>query len=278
MFQPAIPLSGYGGWKFLQTTYTRQIQTFTDSSEIRNDRDYLAAKLSQPITQEDFLDDQRLLRITMTAHDLEGEEWKRGFIDKVLSEVGDPESQFLARLNNPEYSSFADTFAPTNGLISLSAEDLSDLTEKFEAVAFRSAVGEVDNNMRLSLNYQSKITELIGDGSSDEAILFRLLGSVPVKTVLESALNLPVDIRKLPIERQADILQERLQDRFGITDLQDLTSPEMIDKVIQRFHAIEAINQGSSNTSPGLIALAILNNSIGFGSGASQNLFLSNFL
>jgi len=278
MFQPAIPLSGYGGWKFLQTTYTRQIQTFTDSSEIRNDRDYLAAKLSQPITQEDFLDDQRLLRITMTAHDLEGEEWKRGFIDKVLSEVGDPESQFLARLNNPEYSSFADTFAPTNGLISLSAEDLSDLTEKFEAVAFRSAVGEVDNNMRLSLNYQSKITELIGDGSSDEAILFRLLGSVPVKTVLESALNLPVDIRKLPIERQADILQERLQDRFGITDLQDLTSPEMIDKVIQRFHAIEAINQGSSNTSPGSIALAILNNSIGFGSGASQNLFLSNFL
>jgi len=278
MFLPAIPLSGYGGWKFLQSTYTRQIQTFTDSSEIRNDRDYLTAKLSQPITQEDFLDDQRLLRITMTAHDLEGEEWKRGFIDKVLSEVGDPESQFLARLNNPEYSSFADTFAPTNGLISLSAEALSDLTQKFEAVAFRSAVGEVDNNMRLSLNYQSKITELVGEGSSDEAILFRLLGSVPVRKVLETALNLPTDILKLPIERQADILQERLQDRFGINDLEDLTSPEMIDKVIQRFHAIEAINQGSANTSSGSIALAILNNSIGFGSGASQNLFLSNFL
>ncbi|MEE9381208.1 MAG: DUF1217 domain-containing protein [Hyphomonadaceae bacterium] len=278
MFQPAIPLSGYGGWKFLQTTYTRQIQTFTNSSEIRNDRDYLTAKLSLPITQEDFLDDQRLLRITMTAHDLEGEEWKRGFIDKVLSEVGDPESQFLARLNNPEYSSFADTFAPNNGLISLSAEALSDLTEKFEAVAFRSAIGEVDNNMRLSLNYQSKITELVGDGSSDDAILFRLLGSVPVRKVLETALNLPTDILRLPIERQADILQERLQDRFGINDLEDLTSPEMIDKVIQRFHAIEAINQGTSNTSPGSIALAILNNSIGFGSGASQNLFLSNFL
>ena len=214
----------------------------------------------------------------MTAHDLEGEEWKRGFIDKVLSEVGDPESQFLARLNNPEYSSFADTFAPNNGLISLSAEALSDLTEKFEAVAFRSAIGEVDNNMRLSLNYQSKITELVGDGSSDDAILFRLLGSVPVRKVLETALNLPTDILRLPIERQADILQERLQDRFGINDLEDLTSPEMIDKVIQRFHAIEAINQGTSNTSPGSIALAILNNSIGFGSGASQNLFLSNFL
>ncbi|MCF6329227.1 MAG: DUF1217 domain-containing protein, partial [Henriciella sp.] len=162
MFQPAIPLSGYGGWKFLQSTYARQIKTFTDSSQIRNDRDYLSAKLSQPISLDNFLDDQRLLRITMTAHDLEGEEWKRGFIDKVLSEAGDPESQFLARLNNPEYSSFADTFAPDNGLISLSAETLSDVMDRFEAVSFRSAVGEVDTNMRLSLNYQSKITELIG--------------------------------------------------------------------------------------------------------------------
>lgn len=277
MFQPAIPLSGYGGWKFLQSTYTRQLQTFADTPQIQNDRDYLVEKLSQPITVESFLDDRRLLRIALTAFDLGGEEWKRGFIDKVLTEVGDPESTFLPRLNNPKYSSFAETFAPADGLIALSPQALTDLAGQFETASFRVAVGDVDNSMRLSLNYQSEIVDLIGIGSTDDAILFRLLGSVPVRTVLETAMNLPTDMRKLPIERQADILKERLQTNFGVRDLSSLTSLDMIDKVLQRFHAMEAIAQGPSALAPGAAALALLNSSVGFGSAASQNLFLSRF-
>ncbi len=277
MFQPAIPLPGYGGWKFLQSTYDKQIQTFSDIPQVRNDREYLMEKLSQPIAVEDFLDDRRLLRITLTSFDLGGEEWKRGFVDKVLTEVSDPDSEFLARLNNPEYTKFSEALAPSDGLITLSPQALSDIAEQFETASFRAAVGEVDSNMRLSLNYQSKINELVGTGSSDKAILFRLLGSVPVRTVLEKALNLPSSMRSLPLERQADILQERLQSRLGINDLSDLKSPDGIEEVIQRFHAMEAISQGPSSLTPGSVALALLNNNIGFGSGASQNLFLSGF-
>lgn len=277
MFQPAIPLSGYGGWKFLQSTYDKQIQAFSDSAQVRNDREYLAEKLSQPIAVEDFLDDRRLLRITLTAFDLGGEEWKRGFVDKVLSEVSDPDSEFLARLNNSAYTSFAEALTPVDGVITLSPQALSDISEQFETASFRTAVGEVDNNMRLSLNYQAKIGELVGSGSSDKAILFRLLGSVPVRNVLETALNLPASMRGLPLERQADILQERLQSRLGINDLADLKSTDKVEEAIRSFHAIEAITQGPSGLTPGSVALALLNNNIGFGSGASQNLFLSGF-
>lgn len=277
MFQPALPLSGYGGWKFLQSTYDKQIQSFSDSATVQNDRDYLTAKMSEPVTLESFLDDRRLLRITLTAHGLGGEEWKRGFVDKVLSESSDPESLFLARLNNTEYSSFAAALAPKNGFISLTPQALSELGDKFETVSFRSAVGEVDNNMRLSLNYQSKIADLVGSGSSDEAILFRLLGSVPVKSVLESALNLPADIQKLPIERQADLLKNRLQDRLGINDLNDLGSIDVIERMLKRFHAMESITQGPSSTTPGSTALALLTGNFGLGSTATENLFLSGF-
>ena len=118
-FQPVIPLTGNNGWKFLQSTYDRQLSSHANSPQIKADRAYFTEKLSEPLTKEQFLNDKRLLRVALTAFDLGGEEWKRGFIDKVLKEVSDPESTFLARLNNPKYTAFAQAFKPVNGVISL---------------------------------------------------------------------------------------------------------------------------------------------------------------
>ena len=101
VFQPVIPLSGFGGWNFLQSTYDAQLETFSKSAQIKNDIDYLTEKFAEPMAVEDFLSDGRLRRITMTAYGLAGEEWKTGYVRTVLDEVQDPASTFLARLNKP---------------------------------------------------------------------------------------------------------------------------------------------------------------------------------
>ncbi len=278
MFQPAIPLSGYGGWKFLQSTYSNQLESFSDSASIKNDREYLTEKLSKPITLDDFMSDRRLMRVSMTAFDLGGEEWKGGFIRKVLEEAVTPDSSFLKRLNNPAYTSFAETFKFTDGKLSLDADKLETIGENFETASFRAAVGNVDENMRLSLNYQSKIVDIAASGSSEKTILYRLLGSVPVRTVLQTALGLPSDLTKLDIDRQADILKDKLQSKLGITNVADLASLDNVEKAIQRFHVMDTINTGSANYSPQSVALSILSgNTSGFGAVASQNLFLSQF-
>lgn len=276
MFQPVVTSSGIGGWNFLQATYDRQLTSFSESPQIRNDQEYMLEKLSQPLEKKDFLDDQRLLRITMTAFDLGGEEWKRGFVDKVLTEVVDPESSFLTRLNNQPYTRYAEAFAPSSdGKIRLSESALADIATKFETASFEAALGEVDNNMRLALNFQSDIATLVGDGSNEQAGLFRILGDVPVRSVLESALSLPSETRQLPIERQAEIVKDKLSSSFGINDLSDLTKPEMVERVVQRFLALSSIDQAASSTTPGAVALALLSPSTGLGGTASQNLFLS---
>lgn len=274
MFQPAIPLPGYGGWKFLQSTYNRQLENFADAPQVKNDRAYLEEKLSEPMAVEDFLNDRRLLRISLTAFDLGGEEWKRGYIGKVLEEVGDPESSFLTRLNNASYTEFAETFAPEEGQISISADTLAQLADQYETAAFKLAVGEVDNNMRLSLNYQTRIVDLVGSGANETTVLYRILGDVPVRTVLESALNLPSEMQKLDIEDQARMLKDRLGSALGIHDLTDLTKLDRIDRVLERFHVMETVNNGTIDpTTPGAAALTLLGNTLG--STASQNLFLS---
>jgi len=275
MVQPAIPMSGLAGWSFLQSTYNRQLETFSDSASVKNDRAYMSEKLSKPVSLDDFMSDRRLLRVTMTAFDLGGEEWKGGFIRKVLEEAATPDSTFLERLNNPAYTKFAETFAFEDGTLSLDADKIEQLGENFETAAFRIAVGDVDENMRLSLNYQQKIVDIAGTGSSNDAIAYRILGNPPVKAVLEAALNLPSDISKQPIEKQAEILRDKLSSSFGISDLSQLTDPDNVNAVIRRFHVMETVNNGPSAMTPGYTALTLLGGGQGFGAIASQNLFLS---
>jgi len=275
MVQPAIPMSGLAGWSFLQSTYNRQLETFSDSASVKNDRAAMTDPLSTPVSLDDFMSDRRLLRVTMTAFDLGGEEWKGGFIRKVLEEAATPDSTFLERLNNPAYTKFAQTFAFEEGTLSLDADKIEQLGENFETAAFRIAVGDVDENMRLSLNYQQKIVDIAGTGSSNDAIAYRILGNPPVKAVMEAALNLPSDISKQPIEKQAEILRDKLRSSFGISDLSQLTDPDNVNAVIRRFHVMETVNNGPSAMTPGYAALTLLGGGQGFGAIASQNLFLS---
>lgn len=275
MFQPVIPLSGNGGWKYLQSTYDRQLQTHSDSAKVKADRNYLVEKFSKPVTTEAFLADKRLMRVALTAFDLGGEEWKGGFIGKVLKEAATPESTFLARLNNSKYTAFAQAFKPVNGQITVTPEALDKLSASFDSNAFETAVGQVDDSMRLALNYQSDIAGLVGNGSNEEAILYRMLGNVPIRKVLEAAINLPSDVRKLPIEKQAELLKQGLQKRLGVNNLSELASPAKIDQAIKRFHAVQSVNTGAANYSSAANALTLLNGGAGLGGQGGINLFLS---
>lgn len=278
MFQPVIPLSGFAGWNFLQSTYDTQLDTYSKSPQIERDVEYFKEKLGSPIAVEDFLSDPRLRRISMTSFGLNGEEWKTGYIRTVLEEVQDPDSSFLARLNNPQYTSFAEALQPTDGQISLSAADLDLITSRYAAESFELAVGEQDDSMRLSLNYQDGIDELVTEGSTDQAVLYKLLGSLPVREVLETALGIPTDINNLDIDRQAEYFSERLNSQFGISSVQDLKTPENVEKVIQRYQVLQGLNTNAAATSSASTALVLLGNAAaGFGSVASQNLFLSSF-
>lgn len=283
VFTPAIPTKGVGGWRFLEATYDRQLQNFTRTPQVRTDRDYMIDKFSQPISVEDFLKDSRLVRTTMMAFDLAGEEWKKGFIRKVLTEYGKPDSNFLSRLNNGKYTALAEGLAPSQqGMISLDPDALAAMSVRFETNAFEIAVGNVDDNMRLALNYKSEITGITANGASENAIAYRLMSDLPLYSVVKTAANLPEAISKLPVERQAEMIRNGLKRALGISSLSELSDPAVTDKLLVRFHALKAVSDGVSSNSPASAALTLLrgaggNAAFGLGAQASQNLFLSGF-
>jgi hypothetical protein len=275
MFQPVIPSNGLGGWQFLQATYDRQLATLASSAAVKNETSYLREKLSTPLTVESFLNDRRLLTAAMTAFDLGGEAWKRGFIRKVLTEAATPGSNFLTRLNNVQYTRFAEAFRPVGGQIRLTAAQADTLVKQYDAAVFETAVGEQDNALRLALNYQSEIGQIARSGASDQTILYRLLGNVPLRTVLEQATGLPQDVRKIDIDKQATLLKSRLEDRLQVRILSDLAKPEVTQRIIRRFIAAESLGVSAGQAGPQSRVLGLY---AGVGASASRNLFLSRTL
>lgn len=275
-FQPVLPLSGLAGWNFLQETYDSQLDTYSKSPQIQRDIEYFKEKFAQPLAVEDFLSDPRLRRVSLTAFGLSGEEWKTGYIRNVLEEVQDPDSTFLQRLNNPQYTNFAESFEPANGQINLLSAEIDNIAARFAAESFEVAVGAQNDSMRLALNYRDGISEVVTEDSSDEAVLFKLLGSEPIRAVLDTALGIPADLSQLDIDRQAEYLEDRLKSQFGIGNVQELKDPEVVDQVLKRFQILAGIDQNFASTSSASTALVLLGNAAsGFGALASQNLFLS---
>ena len=90
---------------------------------------------------------------------------------------------------------------------------------------------------------------------------------------MQTAFNLPDGLSSLDLDRQADIFKEKIQSVLGVSDLSDLGKPEVTEKMIHRFLAMETIENGSTSYSSASAALTLLSN--GVGRQASQNLFLS---
>ena len=74
-------------------------------------------------------------------------------------------------------------------------------------------MGDADNNMRLAMNFRREIAELAqGAGGS----WYAMLGSKPLRQVIEKAFGLPSAFSQIDIDKQRDVLRTRRGRMFGI--------------------------------------------------------------
>ena len=114
-----------------------------------------------------------------------------------------------------------------------------------------------------------EIGDLAAEGETG-ASWFAILGSKPLRAVLEKAFNLPTEFGKLDVDRQRDIMRSKASAMFGVADLTAFRDPKNVDKTIDRFLAISQLQNGLNQQGPGSAALTLLQNASG---NASQGLF-----
>lgn len=257
-YAPVIPLTGIAGWRFLQKTQSSQQATFEKSAEIKRDVDYFTANIANVKTAEDLIADRRLLKVALGAFGLEGEIDKKAFIRKILEE-GTTEPKALAnRLTDKSFYKLAAAFGfgDSNGAQTGSAGFAATITSAYKTRSFEAAVGETNDNMRLAMNFKREIATL---ASNEKSSWFSILGSKPLRSVVEGALGLPKEFSQLDIDKQKEILVDRIDRQYGGDTLQVFNDPKVVEKMIDRFLARAQLSEGvTAGSSRAASALQLL--------------------
>lgn len=277
-FAPAVPLGGLAGFQFLQRTYDRQLATFTKSPDIQRDIDHFLEKAPDVISAEDITGDPKMLRVVLGAFGLEEDINKQAFIRKVIEEGTTAERAFSKRLVEPAYREMAEFLGIGNlGSKLGDAAARQEIVDRYRERSFEVAAGEVDFDMRLALNFERRSEEIAAQEGSDRSGWLKLLGSAPLRQVIESAFNLPKEFAQIDLDLQVEHLQDRANDLFGDKSPNVFLDADNRQRMVERFLLRQQIDNGVIGTGTrGAIALSLMQSS-GLGSSAQSNLFLSQF-
>ena len=266
-YTPQVPLSGIAGWRVLQRTQASQQAAFENSADVKKDVAYFKEKIGSVTSVDDLMSDRRLLKVALGAFGLGGDISKKGFIRKVLEEGTEDSNAFAMRLTDTSYRKLASVFGfgDKSGVRTGTSGFATLITSAYQTRAFEVAVGESNDDMRLALNFKREIASLAaGEGGS----WYSILGSKPLRAVIEKAFNLPSSFAQIDIDQQRAVLMEKAKSVLGSDKLTVFQDAEVVEKVITRFLARSQIESGATDTSsPAAAALAMLQGSSSGSSG-----------
>lgn len=236
-FQPALPLGGYAGWRFLQRTIDTQQAVFNRSPALQRDVDYFREKIGGIDTAEQLVADRRLLKVALGAYGLDADLNNRFFIRRILEDGSTDPKALGNRLADKRYLEFARAFgfgdfpAP----LTKSAAVADRIARAFEGRQFEVAVGQQNEDLRLALNLRRDLPGIAARETNDRAAWFTVMGNPPLRKVFETAFGLPREFGAVDIDRQLTVLRHRAEQTFGDSSIAQFTDPDRVEKLVRRF-------------------------------------------
>ncbi|MEM1297906.1 MAG: DUF1217 domain-containing protein [Pseudomonadota bacterium] len=277
---PALPLAGVAGLRFLDRTYDRQFETFLKSPDVEREITYFQENAADITSVDELMADRRILAVVLGAFGLDEDLNKGAFIRKVIEEGTLENDAFANRLVEPAYRELADTlgFGNFNGEGTLILSDVrANILQDYRERQFELAVGDVNIDMRFVLNFRREATEIVSTTADPRNAWLRLIGSPPLRQVVEGALSLPPEFAAIDIDQQVDEIIRRADSQLDISSPAELLDPAKLAQFVDRFVSNSQIAQGVIGTSvPGSAALTLLQ-SASIGPIGGANLFASNF-
>jgi len=259
-FQPITPTGGLAGWRFLNATLDRQQESFAKSPVIERDLAYFRENIRSISSAQELVQDRRLLSVALGAFGLEEDINKQAFIRKVLEEGTHKPDSFAMRLVDRRYRDLSEAFgfgSPFgNRLQRLSF--VSEITDNYKTRQFEAALGESDSSMRLALGFRREISAIADSLPKGDTAWLQILGSPPMKAVVESALGIPSEATQLDLDRQVSHLKERSAQVLGSSDASVFLDSSTVEKVIETYLARSSSKTFTPSTSGASAALGIL--------------------
>lgn len=258
-FQPLVPLTGLPGYAFLQATLDRQTATFDRSPQINRDTTYFEARIAEVRTADDLVSDRRLLRVALGAFGLQDDINSRAFVRAILEQGTARDDALANRLTDDRYRALSEAFGFADRPVPRTQEPGfgAEITAQFRRRSFEVAVGDQSQALRLAMNADRALAEMATDPAGDRTLWFRLMGTPPLRQVMQVALGLPASFAQQDLDRQVTTFSARARERLGIESLSDLADDSLRERVIRQFLLRDQINSAAPASS-GSIALMLL--------------------
>ena len=263
MFQPALPIGGYAGWRFLNRTMEAQQASFARSPQVTRDLEHFRARIGEIDTAEALVSDRRLLRVALGAFGLEADINNRFFIRKVLEDGTLDPGALGNRLADKRYLEMSRAFG--FGDFDVPRSKLGDfgdrIAQAFVTRQFEVAVGGQDENLRLALTLRRELGDIAAREAGERTRWFSVLGNPPLRKAFETAFGLPASFATLDIDRQLSVMQTRARGAFGDDSVAQFADPERREALVRRFLLradATGAGGGLSPTVPGSAALQLL--------------------
>lgn len=260
MFQPVIPMAGLGGWQFLQATYDKQFNAFTQSVALQRNADYFRENIGKIETAEQLVSDRQLLSVALGAFSLQDDINSQFFIRKILEEGTVNDDALANRFSDPRYKEMSQAFGFGPGELLKVGEPVfaEAIIDRFEKIEFEVAAGQQNEAMRFALYAEREMGELAQSDMSNNAKWFTLMGEPPLRTLFEKALNLPSAFGQADIDQQLVVFKQRAKKEFGSDDLSIFSDPALVQELITKYVVRDQISQFNGNFSPNAVALTLL--------------------
>lgn len=257
-FQPVIPLSGYAGWSFLNRTIDQQKETFSASASNKRLETYFKENIGSVTTAKELVQDHQLLTVALGAYGLDEDIYAKAFITEILEEGSSDSGALANKLSDKRYLAFAKAFGFDNATPNTQNDDFAaDILARYQDKAFETAVGDVDNDLRMALNVSSAVTDITDAASSNDGQWFSMMGNTALRSVFETAMGFPSSMGTLDIDLQLNQFKSRAVSMFGTDNFADIAAPEQQEELIKMF-LLRSEMQSFQAASSGSIALTLL--------------------
>ncbi|MEM8958646.1 MAG: DUF1217 domain-containing protein [Pseudomonadota bacterium] len=210
-----------------------------------------------PVTDvTDFFNDIPLMLATTAFFDIPLGEEEARFTGRVLDAYNtDPDSALLV-LSDARYEALynALNFQPESDQRTYPSGFAEAVTERYLERQFEIRVGDIDPNLRIALSFERELGDAVASATSNDAQWFKVMASPQLRTVFETAFNLPASFATLDLDRQLGDFKSRSQSMFGTSELAELLTPDRIEQMRERYLTVATINSTASTSPLALLA------------------------
>lgn len=213
--------------RLVNATEEKDQALLRDQPQHAREIEYFLENIGSVESVEDLTDDYRLYSFVMKAYDLEDQIFGKAMMEKILKSDIDDRTSLVNRLTDSRFTDFHRAMGfSADGESNLNTIDASWKTAMVDKYVDTQWVnGKADENETLGtvLEFRRKASSI--------SSAYDILRDTDLSEFFRTAFGLPEAMAGIDIDRQADVINERL-------DLETLSDPEVVEDLVKRYVAL----------------------------------------